>query len=220
MSDKNNIIEEYFTWDERSLIELPKKSDHNGNCVVEDTTKDIVRECVERNEFVTIRRKKTEKEVRSLEYRRRKYKKRHERKLLKSNGCDSVDEYREKKLHGKQRSRERRRKERREYKVRYRRIHYFKHTSKVHNKRCKIGYKIKPFDLWKIFKRQNMRCVLTGRKLTRDTISLDHIIPISRGGTNNLDNLRFVHIHANLFKLDMNDGDLLQLAKDIVNTML
>jgi len=29
-----------------------------------------------------------------------------------------------------------------------------------------------------------MLCVLTGRKLNRDNISLDHIVPLSKGGNN------------------------------------
>ena len=141
---------------------------------------------------------------------KRKYKKRSEKILLKRNGCSTRDEYKTKK--------ERRREERRRYKVRYKRIHYFKHISKVHNKRSG-GYLLKPMELWGLLKRQRMLCGLTGRRLNRDNISLDHIVPLSKGGSNEPSNLRFVHIDANTFKMDMDDSDLLELAKDIVRTL-
>ena len=40
--------------------------------------------------------------------------------------------------------------------------------------------------LWGIAKRQQMRCALTNRKLTKNNLSVDHIIPLSKGGTNQL----------------------------------
>lgn len=64
-----------------------------------------------------------------------------------------------------------------------------------------------------------MLCVLTGRKLNRDNISLDHIVPLSKGGSNEPNNLRFVHIDTNTFKMDMSINDLLQCATDIVKTL-
>lgn len=204
MSDKN-ILEEYFVWEERSLTEVVMKSESNGNCVVSDTMKNIVSEYVEKNENDTKKKRK-----RNRAYLTRKYKRRNERILLKRNGCNSIDEYKTKK--------ERRREERRRYKVRYKRIHYFKHISKVHNKRSG-GYVLRPIELWGLLKRQRMLCGLTGRRLNRDNISLDHIVPLSKGGSNEPSNLRFVHIDANTFKMDMNDNSLLELAKDIVRTL-
>jgi len=208
MSDKN-ILEEYFVWDERSLTEVMMKYESNGDCGVSGTMKSIVSEYVDPKEK-GIELKRTEKEKRNREYLKRKYKKRSEKILLKRNGCSTRDEYKTKK--------ERRREERRRYKIRYKRIHYFKHISKVHNKRSK-GYKLKPIELWGLLKRQRMLCGLTGRRLNRDNISLDHIIPLSKGGSNEPSNLRFVHIDANTFKMDMDDSDLLILAKDIVNRL-
>ena len=208
MSDKN-ILREYFVWEERSLTEVVMKSESNGNCVVSDTMKNIVNECVEKNENDTKKKKK-----RNLEYLKRKYKKRGEKRLLKRNDCNSIDEYKIK----KEVKRSKRKEERRRYKARYKRIHYFKHISKVHNKRSG-GYVLRPIELWGLLKRQRMLCGLTGRRLNRDNISLDHIVPLSKGGSNEPSNLRFVHIDANTFKMDMDDSDLLELAKDIVRTL-
>lgn len=212
MSDKN-ILREYFVWEERSLTEVVMKSESNGNCVVSDTMKNIVSECVEKNENDTKKKKK-----RNLEYLKRKYKKRSEKRLLKRNACVSRGEYNIKKEERRKISKDRKREEKRRYKLKYRKVHYFKHISKVHNKRSG-GYVLRPMELWGLLKRQRMLCGLTGRRLNRDNISLDHIVPLSKGGSNEPSNLRFVHIDANTFKMDMDDNGLLELAKDIVKTL-
>jgi 5-methylcytosine-specific restriction endonuclease McrA len=189
------------------------KSENSGDCVVSGTMKSIVNEYVEKKEK-DIELRRTEKEKRNSEYLKRKYKKRGEKILLKRNGCSTRDEYKTQ----KEVKRNNRKEQRRQYKVRYKRIHYFKHISKVHNKRSG-GYKLKPMELWGLLKRQRMLCGLTGRMLNRDNISLDHIVPLSKGGSNEPSNLRFVHIDANTFKMDMDDMALLELATDIVKTL-
>lgn len=216
MSDKN-ILEEYFVWEERSLTEVVMKSESNGNCVVSGIMKNIETEYVKKKEK-GIELKRTEKVKRNQEYLKKKYQKRSEKRLLKRNECVNRGEYNIKKEERRKISKDRHREERRRYKVRYKRIHYFKHISKVHNKRSG-GYVLKPMELWGLLKRQRMLCGLTGRRLNRDNISLDHIVPLSKGGSNEPSNLRFVHIDANTFKMDMDDSDLLELAKDIVRTL-
>jgi 5-methylcytosine-specific restriction endonuclease McrA len=47
---------------------------------------------------------------------------------------------------------------------------------------------------------QNWRCALTGLPLTVETVHLDHIIPVSKGGTNAVGNLQWVHPTANYAK--------------------
>ena len=83
----------------------------------------------------------------------------------------------------------------------------------------KINVSVRQWDLWKIAKKQRLKCALTGRKLTNENISLDHIIPTSKGGTHDISNLRLVVLHANLAKLNYSDNELLELAKDIVTTL-
>jgi 5-methylcytosine-specific restriction endonuclease McrA len=212
MSDKN-ILNEYFIWDEKCLTEVTMKSENSGDCVVSGTMKSIVNEYVEKKENGT-----KKKRNRNPEYLKRKYKKRGEKILLKRNGCDSKDEYNIKKEERRKNSKERKKLEKRKYKAKYKKMHYFKYISKVHNKRSG-GYVLKPMELWGILKRQRMLCALTGRMLNRDNISLDHIVPLSKGGSNEPNNLRFVHIDSNTFKMDMDDMALLELAKDIVATL-
>lgn len=75
-------------------------------------------------------------------------------------------------------------------------------------------------DLYALAKRQKLRCALTGDSLSRDTISVDHIIPLSKGGMNVPNNLRLVTYDVNIVKNSLNDSDFLALCKKVVEHML
>jgi 5-methylcytosine-specific restriction endonuclease McrA len=105
----------------------------------------------------------------------------------------------------------------RQKRKRKRQRRYFSYAAKT--LRYKFRIQISAFDLWKIAKRQCLKCPLTGRHLTRENISIDHTIPLSSGGTNDRSNLRFVDYHANLAKASFSEAELLTLAKDIVKTL-
>jgi len=53
-----------------------------------------------------------------------------------------------------------------------------------------------------IWKRDEYRCCYSGEKLTKDTISTDHVIPKSRGGDNSWTNLVTCRKDINVFKAD------------------
>lgn len=62
-------------------------------------------------------------------------------------------------------------------------------------------------------------CYLTGRKINLQeprTYNFDHIIPISKEGTNNFDNLGIACREANLAKSDMLVKEFLELCKDVL----
>ena len=63
-----------------------------------------------------------------------------------------------------------------------------------------------------------MRCALTGRVLTPETVSLDHIVPLSRGGGSTLDNIQFVTREANQAKSTMSQEEFIELCRDVVKT--
>ncbi len=44
------------------------------------------------------------------------------------------------------------------------------------------------------------RCELSGAKLTADTFSLDHIVPLAYGGSHDASNIQFVHPIVNAMK--------------------
>lgn len=63
---------------------------------------------------------------------------------------------------------------------------------------------------------QHNRCALTGRPISIDTMHLDHIIPIARGGTTVIENLRFVTPEANMAKRHLLDAEFIRLCSDVV----
>lgn len=65
--------------------------------------------------------------------------------------------------------------------------------------------------LWKL---QRGLCALTGRRLDRFA-QLDHVKPKARGGGDELANLRWVCIAANLAKRDLSDDEFFQLCADV-----
>ncbi len=63
------------------------------------------------------------------------------------------------------------------------------------------------------------KCYLTGRKINlvrMDLYSLDHIVPQSRGGTNDLSNLGITLLEANQAKSNMLLPEFLDLCEEIL----
>lgn len=55
---------------------------------------------------------------------------------------------------------------------------------------------------------QNGRCAITGVPLIAgETACLDHILPVSRGGTSGIDNIRFIHSMLNRMKWNLTDSE-------------
>jgi 5-methylcytosine-specific restriction endonuclease McrA len=75
------------------------------------------------------------------------------------------------------------------------------------------------FDAWDLlllWKRQRGRCALTGVRLDRSNAHLDHVVPVRRGGTNSLTNLRWVSEAANRAKHTLLDSELLTLCRQVL----
>jgi 5-methylcytosine-specific restriction endonuclease McrA len=67
---------------------------------------------------------------------------------------------------------------------------------------------------------ENPTCYLTGEPinlLNTESYNLDHIIPVSQGGTNDLSNLQICLKSANQAKGDLSVKDLISLCKKIIN---
>lgn len=84
---------------------------------------------------------------------------------------------------------------------------FFKNLSVNH-----FGSRKRYQELNDLFYSQKGLCAVTKMPLNLgNTASLDHIIPLSKGGTHDIDNLRFVHIWINVMK--MNDLDEVFIPK-------
>lgn len=70
-------------------------------------------------------------------------------------------------------------------------------------------------DLQSIWERQGGLCGLIGRPLDFETAELDHIIPRSRGGSNDIGNLRWACEEANRAKGSMTDEEFLRLCNQV-----
>jgi len=66
-----------------------------------------------------------------------------------------------------------------------------------------------------MLKSQGNRCALTGRKLTPQNSTIDHIVPISDGGTGEMENLQIVTKLANTAKYTSCMKDFIQMCKDV-----
>lgn len=66
-----------------------------------------------------------------------------------------------------------------------------------------------------LWKKQRGRCALTGRRLDR-TADLDHIIPKTRGGGDNVGNLRWLCREVNMVKRNLTDDEFLTLCGEVM----
>lgn len=70
-------------------------------------------------------------------------------------------------------------------------------------------------DILKLLKNQEYRCALTGRRLTPDSASLDHMVPISRGGTHCLPNAQVLHKDVNRAKGTLTNEEFIALCREV-----
>ena len=62
----------------------------------------------------------------------------------------------------------------------------------------------------KVYNRDGGVCKLCGKKLTQEDYTIDHIVPVSRGGTNQLSNLRCLCERCNKLKADDLDPEMIE----------
>ena len=64
-------------------------------------------------------------------------------------------------------------------------------------------------------RKKSRYCAICGKLINDEEYSVDHVIPISRGGNNSFENLRPVHRRCNMIKDNMLDDELSQHATNI-----
>jgi 5-methylcytosine-specific restriction endonuclease McrA len=66
---------------------------------------------------------------------------------------------------------------------------------------------------------QQYRCALTGRKLTPDSASLDHIVPVRDGGLHRIENTQVLHKNVNKAKSTLTNEEFIQLCRDVCSAL-
>jgi hypothetical protein len=70
-------------------------------------------------------------------------------------------------------------------------------------------------ELMQVLKTQGFRCALTGIELTPQTARLDHIVAVSKGGTDVIENLQWLHIDANTAKATMAQDQFIAMCRKV-----
>jgi len=70
--------------------------------------------------------------------------------------------------------------------------------------------------LMQLIETQGYRCALSGRPLTPETASIDHIVPVARGGTHDMSNVWIVDHRVNLAKGVMTTEEFVAMCREVV----
>ena len=69
--------------------------------------------------------------------------------------------------------------------------------------------------LMEMLERQEFRCAISGRDLTPETASIDHIMPLARGGAHCPTNAQIVHVDINQAKRNMTNEEFVQMCCEV-----
>ena len=66
-----------------------------------------------------------------------------------------------------------------------------------------------------LVERQNCTCALSGRKLTPETASMDHIVPLGRDGDHTIENIWIVDHQVNLAKRTLSVEEFVSMCREV-----
>ena len=72
-------------------------------------------------------------------------------------------------------------------------------------------------NVLQLLESQQYRCALTGRRLTPDTASLDHVVPVRNGGEHAIENTQVLHKDVNRAKTTLSNEEFIQLCREVVD---
>ena len=72
-------------------------------------------------------------------------------------------------------------------------------------------------QIWGLVTQQEHRCAISGRELTPETASLDHIVPFSRGGEHSINNVWVVDQKVNIAKGTMTLEEFVSMCRDVID---
>jgi CRISPR/Cas system Type II protein with McrA/HNH and RuvC-like nuclease domain len=76
--------------------------------------------------------------------------------------------------------------------------------------------KITAQRLRQLLEKQQYRCFFTGRRLDPETASVDHMLPVSRGGCHTIDNVCIAHMDVNRAKGTLTVDEFIEMCREVV----
>lgn len=71
-------------------------------------------------------------------------------------------------------------------------------AKKIRRKRAQESTRVVPVNRELVAERDGWRCAICGKRVTRKTWSLDHIVPLARGGSHTYENVTLAHLRCNI----------------------
>lgn len=88
---------------------------------------------------------------------------------------------------------------------------------RVHDKGANpIAGEVSLAGVFAMLEKQSYRCALTGRPLAPENTSLDHLIPVSRGGAHCLGNGQLLQTEVNRAKAALTNDEFIALCREVV----
>ncbi|MGB7323971.1 MAG: HNH endonuclease signature motif containing protein [Rubripirellula sp.] len=75
--------------------------------------------------------------------------------------------------------------------------------------------KINVKNVMQLLEYQGYQCALTGRVLTPEIASLDHIVPVRDGGEHVIENTQVLHRDINRAKSILSNADFVQMCREV-----
>ena len=78
-----------------------------------------------------------------------------------------------------------------------------------------MARRVKVSEYRSLIESPDYRCALTGRELTPQTADADHMMPASRGGEHEIENIQILHMDVNRAKGTMTTEEFVQMCVEI-----
>ncbi len=76
--------------------------------------------------------------------------------------------------------------------------------------------KIPTRKLLELIESQGYLCALSGRPLEPATAGVDHVVPVSRGGSHDIENVQVIHRDVNQAKSTMTNEEFIAMCREVV----
>jgi CRISPR/Cas system Type II protein with McrA/HNH and RuvC-like nuclease domain len=72
--------------------------------------------------------------------------------------------------------------------------------------------------LFELLNKQRYKCALSGQELTPENVSLDHVVPLCDGGSDDIENVQLVTLEINRMKSTLPNSRFVELCQHVART--